>query len=756
MSNSGAGWSQGGDDGHYFDHGDHEWSEPSGGSQGDQYGQGPGRRSGRHSAPSWHASDGSDGSYWQGGGQGGAGYAGPGFGQDAYAQGWSAGGGYPGDEPGRDHFDPEPGRGWYGQPAASGSYDESRYGPDGGGRDGYGHDGYGSAGPDGAGYVHGGYGRGSYGQEQYGQEQYGQEQYGQEHYGQDAFGQNAGQAGYGDYYGQAPYRGDGYGSGRHGQDPLGGGSYGHDRYAPDGYGPADGYGSPAGHGPGYDYGSPGRSGWSDPGSDAGADATSGYRSAGGSSDGQDSGWFDHPDTGSFGIDDGYHRDGQASYGLPAGTVRRAELSGPATSRSEDGNSPPGMNTPSAHAGYDQWHDSSDDAGSWRGDEPAEPEDVWQDDHADAGLLSSRFNGGGATTGRRAGRVRRQRRVRGKFAFTAAILAGALVLGAVADFGYERFKAWHTARYGDYPGSGYGQVRFSVPENAALSALGPALLHDGVIMELRPYDSAAAAAPNASHLQPGIYLLHHHMKSSIVVNWLLSSAHRINDQITLIEGLRAVQIAHLLAKQSGLPVSQFTQIIDHPPAALGLPSWAAGKTAEGFLFPDTYTLAPKMTALQILQMMVSEFKHQIASIDLVAAAHKVFTTPWHVLIVASLVQAEAGSVSDFGKISRVVWHRLQDGMKLQLDSTVFYAMGTYGTYVKTQAQKNFPSPYNTYLHAGLPPGPIGNPGIAAIQAAVHPPHGNWLYFITDTRHKPYKTYFTASFSQFQQWQREFQG
>ncbi len=96
------------------------------------------------------------------------------------------------------------------------------------------------------------------------------------------------------------------------------------------------------------------------------------------------------------------------------------------------------------------------------------------------------------------------------------------------------------------------------------------------------------------------------------------------------------------------------------------------------------------------------------------------------------------------------------MPLQFDSTVFYAMGTYGTYVKTTQQKNFQSPYNTYLHTGLPPGPIGNPGLAAIKAALHPPHGGWLYFITDTRHKPYKTYFTASFSQFQQWQQEFQG
>jgi UPF0755 protein len=164
----------------------------------------------------------------------------------------------------------------------------------------------------------------------------------------------------------------------------------------------------------------------------------------------------------------------------------------------------------------------------------------------------------------------------------------------------------------------------------------------------------------------------------------------------------------------------------------------------------------MTALQILQMMVSEFKRQIGTINLVAAARNEFTTPYHILIVASLAQAEAGSNADLGPIARVVWNRLRNGMKLQFDSTVFYAMHSYGTYVKTQAQKNYVSPYNTYLHAGLPPGPIGNPGIAAINAALHSPHVGYLYFITDTRHKPYKTYYTSSYAKFQQWQSEFQG
>jgi UPF0755 protein len=251
----------------------------------------------------------------------------------------------------------------------------------------------------------------------------------------------------------------------------------------------------------------------------------------------------------------------------------------------------------------------------------------------------------------------------------------------------------------------------------------------------------------------VYLLHHHMSAALAVSYLLSAAHRLKDQVTIIEGMRASKIAQILSHETGIPVSQFTQLIDHP-SQLGLPSWASGaKTAEGFLFPDTYSLLPKESALQILRTMVSEFNTQVNGINIVSESHKVYTDPWHVLIVASMVQAEAGSVSNFGPIARVVWNRLQRTMPLEFDSTVFYAMGTYGTAL-TAAQEKFKSPYNTYAHTGLPPGPIGNPGIAAIEATLHPPKGDWLYFITDTRHKPYITHFTASLAQLQAWQQQF--
>jgi len=400
---------------------------------------------------------------------------------------------------------------------------------------------------------------------------------------------------------------------------------------------------------------------------------------------------------------------------------------------------------------------ADRYGGWR-DEPSS--DNWPED-ADSGFLSRRFGQGDEPPGPRGGksrrqvRVRKRRRLRGRAAFTLAIVFVALIVAAGGLVGYKFIHRFIVDRYGNYVGQGTGTVKITVAGGQDLVGLGPTLLKDRVILALRPYDTAAAAAQGT--LQPGVYRLHHHMNAALAVQYLLSSKARVTNTITIIEGTRAADIATALAKKTGYAVAKFTQLIDHP-TQLGLPSWAPkGVTAEGFLFPDTYTLAPHETPLQILRAMVSDFNHRIAPLNIAPTAVKVNTSAWHVLIVASLAQAES-SPSDFGKVARVAWNRLTAGMALHFDSTVFYGLHIHGNpaAAATAAQIAKNTPYNTYLHKGLPPGPIGNPGIAAIQAALHPTDGHWLYFITDLKSKPPKTYFTASYQQFRKWQQQFQG
>jgi len=197
------------------------------------------------------------------------------------------------------------------------------------------------------------------------------------------------------------------------------------------------------------------------------------------------------------------------------------------------------------------------------------------------------------------------------------------------------------------------------------------------------------------------------------------------------------------------LSAYAKVLKDP-ASLKLPVAANGKP-EGYLFPATYEIQPHETALGVLSSMVQSFDQEATNIDLPAAARHVHLSEAQVITMASLVQAEGGRLSDYPKIARVIENRLAQGMPLQLDSTVLYGLNTYGI-LASNAQLNSPSPYNTYRHKGLPPGPIDSPGNAAIQAVLHPASGNWIYFVT-VNPKTGETLYTSSPAQFEQFRQE---
>jgi UPF0755 protein len=152
-------------------------------------------------------------------------------------------------------------------------------------------------------------------------------------------------------------------------------------------------------------------------------------------------------------------------------------------------------------------------------------------------------------------------------------------------------------------------------------------------------------------------------------------------------------------------------------------------------------------------MVARFNQEATSIDLPAAAQAAHMSPAKIIIVASLVQAEAGNPRYFKDVAEVIYNRLNIGMKLGMQSTVNFALHKSDIHL-TVSQLKVNSPYNTYIHTGLPPGPIDSPGEAAIEAALHPDHGNFLYFVT-VNLKTGLTKFTSSNAQFQQFVAECQ-
>jgi UPF0755 protein len=148
--------------------------------------------------------------------------------------------------------------------------------------------------------------------------------------------------------------------------------------------------------------------------------------------------------------------------------------------------------------------------------------------------------------------------------------------------------------------------------------------------------------------------------------------------------------------------------------------------EGFLFPDTYQLVEPISVSKLVSDQLERFRQEFAHVNL-SYARRQHLTPYDVLIIASMIQGEAQTARDRPLVASVIYNRLRLKMPLGIDATTRYATGNY-TKPLTESQLRSPSPYNTRNHTGLPPTPIGNPGVAAIEAAAHPARTNYLYFV----------------------------
>jgi UPF0755 protein len=284
---------------------------------------------------------------------------------------------------------------------------------------------------------------------------------------------------------------------------------------------------------------------------------------------------------------------------------------------------------------------------------------------------------------------------------------------------------------DYVGGGIGpRVVVQVMTGDTATSLGLRLVTDGVVKSQRAFILAAEHSTNTTGLEAGFFDMNRQMQASLAYAYLVNPKNRLQHTLTIPEGLRASDILVRLSKGTGIPITQFQAVLKNP-APLALPPYANGN-AEGYLFPATYAIQPHETALEILQGMTDRFAQEAqsanlpASVTIPAAGGTLHLTTGQIIIVASLVQAEAGRDSDFTQIAEVIYNRLKAGMPLQLDSTVFYGLHTYGT-AATSAQLKIPNAYSTYLHKGPPPGPIDSPGDLAIQAALHPATGTFTYF-----------------------------
>ncbi|MFF8279106.1 endolytic transglycosylase MltG [Streptomyces lateritius] len=214
-------------------------------------------------------------------------------------------------------------------------------------------------------------------------------------------------------------------------------------------------------------------------------------------------------------------------------------------------------------------------------------------------------------------------------------------------------------------------------------------------------------------------------------------------LVIPEGWRAGQVYAAVDRSLGLPAGTTRAAAAAPATALALPAEAAGNP-EGYLFPATYPVLSSTTPESLLRYMVDTAGKRFGAGHIGAGTQRKGLTLHQTVVVASIVQAEADTPEDMGKVARVVHNRLARGMALQMDSTINYALAR-STVDTTHEDTRIDSPYNTYERTGLPPTPIGNPGEEAMTAAVQPPEGEWLYFVTV---RPGDTRFTADYAEHQ--------
>lgn len=351
-------------------------------------------------------------------------------------------------------------------------------------------------------------------------------------------------------------------------------------------------------------------------------------------------------------------------------------------------------------------------------------------------------------------VEKRRRRRRRRTWLILLISLIVVGGAVggAWLGLKPMIASLTAP-DDWTGEGTGEVVVQIKLGASGASMATTLAEAGVVKTPKAFANAYTADPQSQSIQPGSYRLRKQMSAASALALLLDPTAKLTTKVSIPEGKRLTQILDLIAKQTGLSRAAL-DVATKDKAAIGLPDEAKGNL-EGYLFPATYTFEPGATATEILRSMITQQQATMNKLGVDADQQRA------VLIEASLIQAEAGRNEDMPKIARVLANRTAKKMPFDLDTTIHYVTGKF-TLFTSNKDLEVDSPYNTYKHLGLPPGPICSPGVAALKAVLAPVEGPWLWFTTvnpdtgETRFASTLAGKNAMDVEWQKWQRAHPG
>jgi uncharacterized YceG family protein len=331
----------------------------------------------------------------------------------------------------------------------------------------------------------------------------------------------------------------------------------------------------------------------------------------------------------------------------------------------------------------------------------------------------------------------------------AVVIAMVLLGGALWFINSTFQPFH--------GAGSGGVAVVVPKGADAGQIGDILEKAGVIDSSFFFQVNATVTMRRGDLLNGRYLLRKGMTNGEAIDALMQGpkARVVKTyNVTIPEGLsrrEAAAVVHNGGVQGDYLKSSNRQAARREARKLGMPKGT--KTTEGFLFPATYTLTAGATANTLVDKQLAAFRDNFAKLDLGYAKRRNLTR-YDVLIIASMIEREASLDRERPLVAAVIYNRLKRGMPLGIDATIRYAENNWTRPLRV-SELNRPGPYNTRLHRGLPPTPIGNPGLASLRAAAHPSSKGYLFYVR----KPGKSgehAFSSSDAQFQKDVKTYQG
>jgi UPF0755 protein len=321
--------------------------------------------------------------------------------------------------------------------------------------------------------------------------------------------------------------------------------------------------------------------------------------------------------------------------------------------------------------------------------------------------------------RREREVRRGHAARGMrrrlWAVAAALMAGFVAVAA----------AWFLlSLFQPFKGDGEGRVRVVVPEGASLGQIADLLERQGVVSSSSFFQLRARLAGRSDDLKPGPYRLRRDMSFVAALDVLERGPPPDVVLITIPEGRSREEIQPLVSgKLEGSYVAASRRSSALDPREFGA---TGARSLEGFLFPATFELKRKQSVRRLIEQQLAAFRDRFETVDMRYARRRNLN-PYDVLIIASMVEREAAVPRERRLIASVIYNRLRQGIPLGIDATIRYATGNWTRPLRVSELES-PTPYNTRRNAGLPPGPIGNPGLDSIDAAANPASTRYLFYV----------------------------